>query len=263
MNESTRRQQMMDYLYGELEADERRDFEQWLADNPEARAELDAMQETRMALSALPDVKPAPAVFAVESPAPRSLNLKRWKRAAIAAAFLGALWLFNFRVEIQKGGVILAFGKAPEAVQAVQPPAVTDNEQWRAAYAALQTEWERKWKSVDSLLETQSATWKKQQNVQLAGWKQLQEKELETARREFREKEVPRVAYMVQHMQLEQQEELRVMLEQFWSNWQNTRQTDLKNIGAHFSDLYQDVETRQKATEAMFVSLMGGSGVGK
>ncbi len=260
MIDPMRRRQMMDYLYDEMESDERRDFEGWLAENPEARAELEALQETRIALGALPDVKPAPAVFPLETSRGRSLDLKWWKRAAVAAAVVAGLWLFNFRLQVHQGGVTLSLGAPPPVPEAASAT------NWQQALTSLQADWERKWLAMDTLLEARTETFKKDQTVlppDLADLRSYNNQQLALARKAFREEELPRFASLIQELQLEQQEEIRSLLEQFWTNWQATRQSDLKNIDAHLTGLYQDVEIKQKATEAMFVSLMERGGGGK
>lgn len=263
MNESIRRRQMIDYLYDEMESDERRDFERWLAENPEARAELEGLQETRMALGVLPEVKPAPAIFSMVAPRNPSLNLKWWKRAAVAAVIVAGLWFFNFRVQIHEGGVVISLGKTPETQQTPPPAETNAAPAWQQAFNDLQADWERKWQAIDTLLDDRTESLRKDQLALLTDLKVHKNQELEAAWTTFREQELPRFASLFQGLQIEQQAEIRMLLQQFWTNWQATRQSDLKNIDAHLTGLYQDVEIKQKATEAMFVSLMERGGGGR
>ncbi|MFN7119884.1 MAG: anti-sigma factor family protein, partial [Saprospiraceae bacterium] len=58
MDKQWMQQRLMDYLYDELDAAEKQEVEQWLAENPEAQEELAALQQTRGFLAQLPSVKP-------------------------------------------------------------------------------------------------------------------------------------------------------------------------------------------------------------
>lgn len=55
---------LMAYLYGELEGKEKEDFEQSLLENPEARAELERLKQLRRAMATLSDKEViAPSIF--------------------------------------------------------------------------------------------------------------------------------------------------------------------------------------------------------
>ena len=57
----------------------------------------------------------------------------------------------------------------------------------------------------------------------------------------------------MQQLQIEQQEELQLLLVEFWNTWQETRQTDLQHIDYKMTNLYQNVERNQQASEARVV----------
>ena len=55
-------EKLIDYLYGEMTAAEKRTFEQELQQNPALQKELEMLQESRDFLGDLPDVQPPATV---------------------------------------------------------------------------------------------------------------------------------------------------------------------------------------------------------
>ena len=56
---------------------------------------------------------------------------------------------------------------------------------------------------------------------------------------EFREKEITELAGLLQNLQLRQQEEIQLIMANFWDHWQQTRAADLQSIESEFANLYQ------------------------
>lgn len=256
MNKVDRQAQMMDYLYGEMTDGERREYEHWLTQNPDARQELEAMQTSRQWLAEVEDVNPQPMV--VEMPRKRSIAPKWWYRAGIAAAVFLALWLFNFQIRADGGGVILSFGH-PESIQSQDQllPGTADNipaETMEQLLVANQQLLESKLISLDSSWQNRFAELKNTNRQQWQQVKNVQANQVQQIRQEFIEKELPRFAGLMQQLQINQQEELQLLLVEFWNTWQETRQTDLEQIDYQMTNLYQNVEQQQQASEARVVN---------
>lgn len=245
----------MDYLYGEMPPDERPDFEAWLEQHPEAKQELDALQQTRTTLAMSIDEVPAPLV--VELPREQRIPHRWWARAAAVAILLVAGWLLNFQLQIGEKGLTLSLGEAPAVTPqtiASEPasaqnetpvPLTVDHQQMEQKLHAMDSIWQTRFAGLQHQQQNQWRQWQQQQRIQLAGMQQ-----------EFTRAEWPRLAGLMQQLQLEQQEELRLLISELWETWQQTRQTDLKAIDSRMTLMYQNVERNQLEAEARFVNYL-------
>ncbi len=133
MNKETARSLFMDYLYDELEQDQRKELEQFLSQNPELKKELEELSNVRSMLSHLPVQDPAEQLVMVE---PHKSGFQEWwneliggllpqngfARAGFAMAslllvfvVLGAFTKLN--VTVNDGSFNLAFGEKQEIIQ--------------------------------------------------------------------------------------------------------------------------------------------------
>lgn len=252
MNNVDRQAQMMDYLYGEMTDQESREYELWLNQNPEIRQEIEEMRTSQQWLAEVEDVQPQPLV--VELPGERKFERKWLYRVGAAAAVILALWLSDFQIRTEQGGMILSFGH-PESIQApieeageVVPAAI-----WEKFLAENRQLLESKLISMDSSWQGQLTALQKENQQQWNQLKNNQAYQVAQVKQEFTEQELPRLAGLMQQLQIEQQEELQLLLVEFWNTWQETRQTDLQHIDYKMTNLYQNVERNQQASEARVV----------
>lgn len=133
MNKETARSLFMDYLYDELEADQRKELETFLSNNPELKQELEELSNVRSMLSHLPVQDPEEQLVMVE---PDKSGFQEWwneliggllprngfARAGFAMAslllvfvVLGAFTKMN--ITINNRGFNLAFGEKQEIIQ--------------------------------------------------------------------------------------------------------------------------------------------------
>lgn len=253
MNNVDRQAQMMDYLYGEMTGQERREYELWLDQNPEIRQEISELQTSRQWLADVEEVSPQPML--VDLAPKRVISLKWIYRAGAAAAVLLALWLFNFQIRTDRGGVILSFGH-PDSIQQPEQtePDVIPADVWEKVLAEQQLMLENKLVQMDSSWQNRLTAMQQENQQQWRYLKNNQAQQAALVRKEFTEKELPRLAGLMQQLQIEQQEELQLLLVEFWNTWQETRQTDLERIDYKMTNLYEDVERNQQASEARVVN---------
>ena len=255
MNNEDRQVKMMDYLYGEMSVTERREYEAWLDQHPEVRQEIEAMQDSRQWLQTVEEVRPEPLV--IDLAGKKAIDRRWWYRIGAVAASLLLLWLFNFQIRTDQGGVILSFGH-PENLQPAgeTPLPVTDaipSEVWEAFLAGNQELLDRKLVQLDSSWQYQFTNLQKEQQQQWRRVRNTQAQQVEQISKAFAERQLPRLAGLMQQLQMEQQEELQLLLVEFWNTWQETRQTDLERIDYRMTNLYQNVERNQQETEARVV----------
>lgn len=133
MNKETARSLFMDYLYDELEPDQRKELEIFLSQNPELQKELDELGSVRSMLQHLPVQDPAEQLVMVE---PDQSGFQDWWNELIESwipksgfaragfAMASALILFvmvgaftKMDMSINENGFKLAFGEKQEIVQ--------------------------------------------------------------------------------------------------------------------------------------------------
>jgi hypothetical protein len=118
-------QDLMAYLYGELEDDKREKLEQYLLENPTARLELEKMNGLRRMLAQVEDKEViAPPIFVGEHPSQRFWQAPYMKTImGIAASLLVVILvakLSGLNIRYQQQELRISFGDAPE-VKTAQP----------------------------------------------------------------------------------------------------------------------------------------------
>lgn len=133
MNKETARSLFMDYLYDELEPDQRKELEQFLANHPDLQKELEELGDVRSMLQHLPVQDPAEQLVIVE---PDKSGFQDWwnefinswipQSKIVRAGFTMASLLILFvmlgaftqlNISINDNGFQLAFGEPKEPVQ--------------------------------------------------------------------------------------------------------------------------------------------------
>ena len=141
----------MDYLYGELHENEKKELEMYLASHPELKQELDELQDVRSVLSHYPVEEPAAQMIMI--PAQRAGFKKYWQdfiqiflpqnevlRTAYAVAVcliliiaMGAI--FNLQINYNSSGFALAFG-----AEETSPEEALTSEQFNYLVEQVKTE---------------------------------------------------------------------------------------------------------------------------
>lgn len=133
MNKETARSLFMDYLYGELEQDQRKELEIFLSQDPELQKELDELGDVRSMLQHLPVQDPAEQLVMVE---PNKSGFQDWwnelieswiptngfARAGFAMASVLILFVVvgaftKVNISVDNGGFNLTFGEKQEIIQ--------------------------------------------------------------------------------------------------------------------------------------------------
>ena len=158
MNEQTARELLMDYLYDEISAADRKKLEAYMEENPDMRKELSELSETRSLLQQAPEVTPRNEITIVEtgseSESTPSSRIKQlipssvWMRRALAAAACIALMLVSAAVadvhmQSTQSGFAIYFGGSPspqvQGLSDAQTEAIV--EQMKQENAAILTEY--------------------------------------------------------------------------------------------------------------------------
>lgn len=106
------------YLYGELDESSKAQIDRYLEENPEARVSLEAMEETRVVFSHLEDEE-VPAIPGFIEPRQNSEWLYWRKYVGIAATLLLLMtfgWAAGFNLSYGEGGFYIGFGQPAESL---------------------------------------------------------------------------------------------------------------------------------------------------
>ena len=235
---------LMDYLYGEMTPEQRREFEQLLANDPALARELEELREARSLLTEIEEVTPEPTIVSIK---PYVSPWRKWGwPLGIAASFLLLLSLTNARFEATNGQVTLSFGKAQPVVAVASP-------EEEVQVPALDETFEQKILAIDSVWQTRMLA----QEIRMKkAWQKQLQNSMARLTSEIREEQYPEIANLVQNLQIRQQEEIQILLTNFWQEYQQTRHSDMESIGTEFTNVYHNLQNNKTETEAMFVNLL-------
>lgn len=235
-------EQLMDYLYGELSAQEKAAFEQQLQNDPKLQQELRDFQSTRTMLQQVEEMQPKATVVELKPKPVVSMRAVKWLSAAAAVALL--LLVGKPSMEVSSNGFMIAFG-SPNTIQS-QPEVLQPNDYEPIIHNAVAKSNQDIYKMLDSIqhqLGTRINT--KEQSLLEAIERELSTYENQQQRKVARvvnnqyEENMPRLVSMTQDMQLEQRRELKSMMNRLWKDLQRQREADLQAIERAFLELQQ------------------------
>lgn len=149
MNEQKARELLMDYLYDEISAADKKKLEDYLENHPEMREELDQLDQTRSLLQQMPDAEAGQPITFIEANntkngwgkyIKRLIPTSAWARTALATAASVILLLItaamaDVSIHSTQSGFSVYFGDKPP----VQTTGLTD-EQTDAIIQKIQQE---------------------------------------------------------------------------------------------------------------------------
>jgi predicted transcriptional regulator len=250
------KEKLIDYLNGEMDELEKSAFEQELVQNPALQRELEELQDSRDFLAELPDIEAPSKIIPLKS---KPLRWKKWLAPiGIAASLLLLFDLFNFQINTTNNGWAITFG---EDAQTTKTPATAPNnyvtiedvqqllesreQAHRQDLLMMDSLWQKRLLAQEKSVQTNI-------NKQLATYQTRQQKDLATFANNLRQGEIPELVHLMQQLQSQQQEELKLILGDLWQNWQDTRVADLNKIRNEFTNVYKS----QKETDAILVNMI-------
>lgn len=237
------------YLYGDIDANGRREVERHLRTCPACTREVDGLQAVRHDLSLWlpPDAdlgfsivrKPSAAVLPPSRWAALP-SLPVWAQVAAAALFI-AVGAAIANVQIRSGpdGLVVSTGwRQPAAPVAAAPPVAASNEQWRRELVALEQTLRRELspKAVAPVAVTSRPPDPTDTAVVLR-----------------------RVEAMLTASEQRQREELALRLSLADRDWNVRRQTDLRNINQIFGQLQRGAMRTEAGQKEVFSLLRRAS----
>lgn len=250
---------LMDYLYGELPADEQREVEAYLAANPDLAQELLEMQEVRQMMQQLPDTTapPLPPVAAPFRPVPQ----KGWKVSVGIAAALALLILFgyliNLRLAWDNRQLTIAFGQTPQHqfLTADQVATLVDKRlaeqraQWESELAGHQQQVSQQLEQLGKAQRAQIRQFVRMERANAAevlrGYvAQLAEDQRSDLRKTLQAQQALQTAYADQLIK-----DFGQYLQQHW-------QEDMAQVASRIQELEQSTSLSQQETQILLSSLL-------
>lgn len=266
-------QDLMAYLYGELEDDKREKLEQYLLENPTARLELEKMNGLRRMLAQVEDKEViAPPIFVGEHPSQRFWQAPYMKTImGIAASLLVVILvakLSGLNIRYQQQELRISFGDVPEVktvtpvtqspVATLTPEQVQDmiNNSLQQNNATLQASLDETQKKLNASINQSLAlnSGKIDKLVQQASTAS------EAQVREFVASMQTENAKMVKsYFQLsanEQKQYVEGLLVDFAKYLQQQRNDDLQVVRTQINSLQQNNDVFRKETEQILTSII-------
>lgn len=272
-------QEMMAYLYGELDDAERNTIEKYLAENAEARAEFERLKSLRSLMSNIKDKEViAPPLFLGEGRKAGLFDIPYIRTVLSIAASLLILMLAarvtGMRVGVKDRELTIGFGSPREPIQVAHQvqavPAVTPaqvqemiNASVAQNNAVMQTNWQATQKELDAsishnlevnsakidrLVKESSAASQEQIREFVAG---MQTENLKLVKNYF------------QLSATEQKQYIEGLLVDFSKYLQQQRNDDIQVVQTQLKSLQQNTDLFKQETEQILTSIISTVGTGK
>jgi hypothetical protein len=236
-------EELVAYLYDEIEPTLKAQIEAYLKNNPKAKEELEALESTRLIFSDLED-EALPDNIPLLIPQGNSEWLYWRKYVAIAATLLLLItfgWLSGFNVQSNENGFQVAFGEIQNGLTEQQvADLINQDRQLMFDYMS------NRLKSVEDSLGYEMQTLQANYNSQ------------EVVRNIFnQEKEVllQQMTSLNDRLTGNYRDVLKEIVVSFSNNWDNQRIEDLRNIQAAFTNLEDAAINKQMDLEEAFIAL--------
>lgn len=264
------------YLYGELEGAEKRKFDQYLLENPEAALELERLRNVRAMLSHVED-KEVIAPPIVLGPTSQGLHRQLWNTpyvraiVGLAACLIVVILVGRFtgaQLQIGSKEVRLSFGPLPQETPVVNNDALTETQVMEMIQASLERNNEHIQTKLDETslkLDTSIRS-----NLALSSGKIDQlVRQVSTASQEqirgyvdgIRAENMQQVKDYFQLNTTEQKKYIENLLVDFAKYLQQQRNDDLRLVQMRMNSLEQNTDLFKQETEQILSSIITTVGV--
>ena len=268
-------QDLMAYLYGELEGEETEMVEQYLLENPDARLELEKLKQLRHALGHIKDKEViAPPIFIGDSRPPVIWNAPYFKTIASIAASLLLIMLVGRLAGLQIGyagnELRISFGKPaqrPEVVDVRPAESLTSGEVQQMINASLQQNnvtmqetWAETQKKLDaSIVKNLASNSAKIDNLvkESSAASQQQIRDFVSS---IQAENVQVVKSYFQLSSAEQKQYIESLLVDFAKYLQQQRNDDLQVVQTQLNSLQKNSDTFKQETEQILSSIISTVG---
>lgn len=239
-------EELMAYLYGELDESQRAQLEQYIKENPEARAALEEMEETRVVMGQWEDEE-VPLIPGFMQPHENSEWLYWRKYVAIAASILlviGFGWVTGFQANYDDNGFRLGFGES-------QPTGISMEEVNQLLAEQQQDLLSQMMEIKDGIDDDIESVRVSNDNINTS----LQDAQINSLINEQKREIVSEMNKLNDKLTEDYREIFRQLVVSFSNNMQDQRIQDLRKVELAFNDLQDAIGTKQEALEEALYNL--------
>lgn len=263
------------YLYGELEGKDKETLEQYLLENAEARMELEKLKHLRVTLSNVKDKEViAPPIFVGDNKQRFFWNTPYFKSiVSIAASLLIIMMVGKFsgmQVRYSNNELKISFGDTPEVnhMETVQPrPSLTAMEVQQMINAALnqnnlamQASWSETQKKLDASIVKNLAVNSTQIDNLVRESSAASQEQIREFVSGMQSENMQLVKSYFQLTSNEQKQYVESLLVDFAKYLQQQRNDDLQVIQTQLKSLQQNTDVFKQETEQILTSIISTVG---
>lgn len=236
------------YLYGELDESKRAQLDQYFKEHPEARTELEGMEETRVLMSQWEDEE-VPVIPGFIQPHENSEWLYWRKYVAIAATILLIItfgWVSKFNLSYDENGFQAGF-KAPSEGIGMEEVAELMAKERENILAEVGIDLQGIQVNVDNnrnFIETS-----------MDKFNDLPEDQINGLLNEQRQQILAEMNQLSNKLTEDYREVFRQLVVSFSNNFETQRIEDLRNVEAAFNDLEDAITSKQEVFEEALYNL--------
>lgn len=222
----------IDYLYGEMNDEEARNFEEEIGGNDSAKDELDTFRRVRFLLHQHEDVQPTGNPVVVVK---RSSGWTKWMGiAASLLVLLVAGKLLNVQASAGQGSFHLSFGDSTPR-QEVSPQLLAkldqQRQEWQTGLASLRYDLDQ------AVVNLQSQPAVRQPQSQFAEYQFV-----ETALHDLQGQNQKMADELIENLRREQNENTQVLVDNLLRYWDEQRKADLQMVNDGLQNLAESIQ---------------------
>ena len=238
-------EELIAYLYGELEESNRAQIEEYLKEHPEARASMEGMEETRVVMSQWEDEE-VPLIPGFMQPHENSEWLYWRKYVAVAATLLlviGFGWVAGFGLDYDDQGFRMGFNLEETGLSVEQVNELLEAQQ-QDLVAQFSNEINNLRSDMGDEIDLVKANNETTIQSLMAGQMDEQKREILTEMNSVNDR-----------LTENYREIFRQLVVSFSNNYEDQRIQDLRKVEVAFNDLQDAIGTRQEALEEALYNL--------
>lgn len=262
---------LMAYLYGELQGDEKRSVEKYLAENPQAMTELQGMMDVRKILSVIEDKEVIAPPIVMEDSRQRFLWNTPYLKTVISIAasimlLLVAGKILDLRISFEGNSAQISFG-APAAKtdnpvqQGLTAQQVQDmiNQSVQSNNQVVQASWSESQKKIDASIRQNMAMNSEKFNELVKKASTASEAQISGYVASLKNENQQMVKDYFKLTTSEQQKYIESLLVDFAKYMNQQRTSDLEAIQLRMASMEQNTTALKEETEQILTSIISNN----
>jgi len=251
---------LISFLYGELEGDERKEVEEYLESQPEAREELEDFRHARKTLETFADREVVEPTIIISRDENGPLFSKPFLRALAVAASVTVLmffsWLLGLNMTMTGQGLYIGFGGPSKTDESSGTERKELTEMVNSAVKEMGDKMEARFNGLENqigLIRTESG-----ENIDGAVKKAMyiSQDQIRDYTQQLNSENKAAIQKLFDMNKEDQDLYLQAMLNDFTDYIEKRREADLEMIDLYFTEFKQDTEVKQLETNQVLASII-------